>query len=76
MPTPAEWSRMEDAVVAANFWMLDERGGPRGLDGSTWCFAGRRRHEYHYISRWCPDGALRDLGRLLFDLAGLVEVGL
>jgi hypothetical protein len=39
-------------------------------------FAGRRRHEYHYISRWCPDDALRDLGRLLFDLAGLAEVRL
>jgi hypothetical protein len=26
-----DWSRLEDAVVAANFWMLDERGGRHGL---------------------------------------------
>jgi hypothetical protein len=33
--TPADWSRLEDAVGAANFWMLDEHGGKHGLDGST-----------------------------------------
>src|SRR5580700_11263002 len=37
---PSEWSRLEDAVAAANFWMLDEYGGSYGLDGSTWRFAG------------------------------------
>jgi hypothetical protein len=56
--------------------MLDERGGRHGLDGSTWRFAGRRRHDYHYISRWCPDDALWDLGRFFFDIAGLAEVRL
>ena len=74
--TPADWSRLEDAVVAANFWMLDEHGGRRGLDGSTWRFVGRRLRDYHFISRWCPDGTLWDLGRLLFDLAGLAQVRL
>jgi len=39
---PNDWSRLEDAIVAANFWMLDERGGRDGLDGSTWRFAARR----------------------------------
>jgi hypothetical protein len=23
---PADWSRLEEAIVAANFWMLDEHG--------------------------------------------------
>jgi hypothetical protein len=27
------WARPEDAIVAANFWMLDEHGGEHGLDG-------------------------------------------
>src|SRR5580700_11333719 len=60
----ADWAQLEDAVVAANFWMLDEHGGRHGLDGSTWRLAGRRRHEYHSVSRWSPDGAVRDLGRV------------
>ena len=73
---PAVWLRLEDAIVAANFWMLDEHGGRHGLDGSTWRFAGRRRHDFHYISRWSPDDALWGLGRLFFDVAGLAEVRL
>jgi hypothetical protein len=56
--------------------MLDERGGRHGLDGSTWCFAGRRHRDYHFITRWSPDDVLWDLGRLLFDLAGLDGVRL
>jgi hypothetical protein len=72
--TTAEWARLEDVVVASNFWMLDESGGHRGLDGSTWRIAGRRRHEFHYISRWSPDGPLWELGRFLFDIAGLEDV--
>jgi hypothetical protein len=74
--TTADWSLLEDAIVAANFWMLDERDGRLGLDGSTWSFAGRRRHDYHYLSRWSPDDALWDLGRFFFDVAGLAEVRL
>ena len=70
------WAQLEDAVVETNFWMLDEHGGRSGLDGSTWCFAGQRRRDYHFISRWSPDDALWDLGRLFFDLAGLDGVRL
>jgi hypothetical protein len=73
---PNAWSPLEDAIVAANFWMLDEHGGHHGLDGSTWRFAGRWRHDFHYISRWSPDDALWDLGRFFFDIAGLAEVRL
>jgi hypothetical protein len=74
--TTADWSLLEDAIVAANFWMLDEHGGRHGLDGSTWRFAARRRHDYHYISRWSPGGALWDLGRFFFDVAELAGVRL
>jgi hypothetical protein len=74
--TTVDWSLLEDAIVAANFWMLDERGGRDGLDGSTWRFAARRRHDYHYISRWSPGGALWDLGRFFFDVAELAGVRL
>jgi hypothetical protein len=47
-----------------------------GCDGARWLIAGRRRFDYHIVHRWSPDGALHDLGRLLFDLAGLAVVRL
>jgi hypothetical protein len=72
----SSWALVEDAVVAANFWMLDEHGGDRGFDGARWVIAGNRRHDHYWVGRWCPDDALFDLGRLLFDLAGLDEVRL
>jgi len=65
-----DWTRLEDAVVAANFWMLDERGGRHGLDGSTWRFAGRRRHDYHYIARWSPDGRAMGVGAVSLRCCG------
>lgn len=76
MLTQGSWSRLEDAIIAANFWMLDEDGGRHGLDGSTWRFAGRRRRDFHHIRRWSPDGTLWHLGRLFFGLAGLAKVRL
>jgi hypothetical protein len=70
------WARLEDALVEANFWMLDNHGGRHGLDGSIWSLAGRRHRDYHFISRWSPDDELWDLGRLFFDLAALDRVRL
>jgi hypothetical protein len=67
---------VEDAAAVANFWMLDERDGAQGLDGADWLIAGHRRHDYHLVKRWSPRDGLFDLGRLLFDLAGLEEVRL
>ena len=74
----SEWSLVEDAVVAADFWMLDEHSPARGftLGGTTWSLAGRRRCDYHFITRRSPGGALWELGRLLFDLAGLEAIRL
>jgi hypothetical protein len=70
----SDWARLEDSVVAASFWMLDESGGLHGLDGADWLIAGRRRQDFHLIKRCSPKGALYDLGRLLFDLTGLNDV--
>jgi hypothetical protein len=64
MLSRSDWMLIEDAVVAANFWMLDAREEHRlVLDGTTWYLAGRRRRDYHFISRRSPRGALWDLGR-------------
>jgi hypothetical protein len=85
---PADWDRLQDALIAASFWSLDPDGidwpsdgdeqrtiaaiiGSRGLDGSDWLFEGRRKDVYRAASRWSPrGGALYDLGRLFFELAG------
>ena len=72
----SDWTTLEDAVVAANFWTLDEFSHVRGLDGADWLVAGRRQRDYHLAKRWSPDDGLYDLGRLLFDLAGLEHVRL
>ncbi|MFZ2006760.1 MAG: hypothetical protein WB697_02220 [Stellaceae bacterium] len=44
------------------------------MPGLHWRVAGRRRHDFHLVKRWSPRDRLYDLGRLLFDLAGLTEV--
>lgn len=75
----ADWLLLEDAVVAAGFWGLEERNFLADLgcvDGATWSLAGRRGRDYHYARRQSPGDALYDLGRLMFDLAGLAEVSL
>ena len=67
--TMADWALLEDAVVAAGFWSLDERNLLADLtrvDGATWLVAGHREGEYHSIQRQSPHDALYDLGRLLF----------
>jgi hypothetical protein len=74
----SEWRLVEDAVVAADFWMLDQQSQNPGLTlrGNDWYLAGRRRRDYHYITRRSPHGTLWELGRLLFDLAGLKAIRL
>jgi len=72
----SDWSLLEDAVITANLWMLDETSLRLGCDGAIWMIAGRRGFDYHYIRRWSPDDGLYDLGRLMFDLVGLCEVRL
>ena len=69
--SPGDWARFRDALIAANFWVLDPADEPlQGLDGAEWFIEGRRRNIYRAISRWSPRGELHALGRLFFDLAG------
>jgi hypothetical protein len=67
---PADWKRLEVAVLAANFWALDAVGDRRGLDGADWVIEGRRGDVYRAVRRWSPGGAIYDLGRTFLDIAG------
>ena len=74
-----DWERLEDAVVAANFWTLGKEdlfNHFSVIDGATWTIAGHRHRQYHVVKRRSPDDALYDLGRLMFDLVGLTDVSL
>jgi hypothetical protein len=66
-----DWSKLQQALEIAEFW------SPRpdselavGLDGADWLIEGRRGDTYHAIHRWSPEGAIHDLGRVFFELAG------
>ena len=73
----ADWHAVEDAVVAARFWSAEEQLPlDIRLDGADWLIAGLRGREFHHIKRWSPNAPLRDVGRLMFDLAGLENVSL
>jgi hypothetical protein len=76
--TIADWVKVEDVVIAAGFWLLDDSSilSLGTLDGASWRIAGRRGRDYHSVRRQSPHGTLRDLGRLMFDLAGLHEIRL
>src|SRR6266851_5620560 len=41
--TPCDWTRLRDAVIAANFWALDPHARAHGLDGACWTIEGRRK---------------------------------
>lgn len=66
-----DWRRVHTAVGVASFWSLDPDEVGLGLDDATWTIEGRRRDSFQAVKRWSPEeGGLRDLGRLLFELAG------
>ena len=66
-----DWKKLQQALEAADFWSLSSaRELPVGFDGAQWLIEGRRGDIYHAIHRWSPRGAVRDIGRLFFDLAG------
>ena len=73
-PDCCDWARLQDALIAANFWAFNTHGEAYGLDGACWTIEGRRKDIFRAVRRWSPDDQLHDLGRLLFDLAGLHEV--
>ena len=68
--TPDDWEKLQCAFRASDFWSLDARDEQLGLDGTWWLIEGRRGDIYHSVNRWSPRGAVRDLGRLFFALAG------
>jgi hypothetical protein len=59
--TTTDWALLEDAVVAAGFWLLDEQIiFDLGCDGATWLIAGRRGGDYRHLRRRSPnDRAVR-----------------
>lgn len=75
LPTSAalsfdDWQKLQCALKTSDFWALDTTDERFGLDGAWWFIEGRRGDVYHSITRWSPRGAVRDLGRLFFALAG------
>jgi hypothetical protein len=68
--SPADWGRLQQAISAVNFWSLAPTEERYGLDGADWVVQGHRGKRYHAIERWSPGGAIFDLGRLFFTLAG------
>jgi hypothetical protein len=68
--SPADWARFFDGLIAAKFWALDPVEEAWGLDGADWLIEGRRGNVYRGIKRWSPEGAVYDLGRQFFTLAG------
>ncbi|WP_316214455.1 hypothetical protein [Bradyrhizobium sp. SZCCHNR2035] len=71
--SPEDWEKLQRALTISNFWSLDATDDESfGLDGAQWLIEGRRSDVYHSVDRWCPRGAIYDLGRLFFALAGPV----
>jgi hypothetical protein len=70
MLAPHDWDTLQRALEASDFWALDTQDKRLGLDGAQWLIEGRRGDTYHSISRWSSRGAVGDLGRLFFALAG------
>ena len=75
---PDDWEKLQCALKTSDFWALDTRNERFGFDGACWLIEGRRGDVYHSVKRWSPGGAVRDLGRLFFALAGppLADVAL
>ena len=65
-----DWEELQRSLVISNFWSLDSADNRLGLDGADWLIEGRRGDEYHQVERWSPQGAIHNLGRLFFALAG------
>ncbi|WP_315769006.1 hypothetical protein [Bradyrhizobium sp. SZCCHNR2012] len=64
-----DWKIVQNALTVSNFWSLDSADERIGLDGACWLIEGRRGDTYHWVDRWCPRGAVYDIGRLFFTLA-------
>ncbi|WP_316206858.1 MULTISPECIES: hypothetical protein [unclassified Bradyrhizobium] len=67
---PDDWETLQRALTISNFWSLDATDDRIGLDGEHGLIEGQRGDTYHWVERWCPQGAVHDLGRLFILLAG------
>lgn len=65
-----DWEKLQCALNTTRFWALDTADQLIGLDGAEWLIEGRRGDIYHSVHSWSPGGAVHDLGRLFFALAG------
>jgi hypothetical protein len=77
--TEVDWERVQAAIAAADFWLLPRSVDPCGiyLDGFRLTVEGRRGDRFHASRFRQPDvREYRQLGRLAFDLGGLVDVDL
>ena len=77
--TEADWERVQAAIAAADFWSLPRFVPSMGawLDGFWLVVEGRRGERFHASRFPNPDvEEYWQLGRLAFDLGGLVEVDL
>jgi len=77
--TEMDWERVQAAIAAADFWLLPRSVDPCGiyLDGFRLTVEGRRGDRFHASRFRQPDvPEHRQLGRLAFDLGGLVGVDL
>ena len=64
------WEKLQRALNDSDFWALDAEDEEFGLDGARWLIEGRCGDSYHQVERWSPQGAIHNLGRLFFALAG------
>lgn len=73
-----DWQKLQSELNGSGFWNLEAADEQLGLDGAWWLIEGRRGDTYHAVERWSPRGPVRDLGCLLFALAGpaLAEIEL
>jgi hypothetical protein len=66
-----DWNRVKTAITVTGFWSIEpESADIDGFDGAQWLIEGRRGDIYHAVQLWSPGGAIQELGRLLFAIAG------
>jgi len=63
----ADWNALKRRASPPAFGRLTPRATALG---ATWLIEGRRRDVYRAVRRWSPRGAIYDLGRTFFDIAG------
>jgi hypothetical protein len=50
------WDSLQTKIQAIDFWNSQTHDENIGLDGSEWILEGYSNGEYHFMTRWSPDG--------------------